>query len=901
MRVKPFDRFLVCLSILAFCGLSGTQSTLLIAAPPAANVRPLPEQVNEVLGLRASQVAALKIMWAQADRLSVEVPLDEEVSTLDLELHSVRSPDYRVEIDFGGGITGEVPAGPVRTYRGTVTGKPGSIVAAFEGDDGLHAKVVLADGNRFWVEPIAGRIAGAQRDLHAVYRNEDVIPSMGQCDAHDGMRKQPEMMEGAVSIAAAACGTGLCVAEVACDADVEFYLAYGSVPAVENRINAIINGLNVEYERDVDIRHVISHIVVRIAEPDPYTATSAQTLLNEFRNHWAANHTSVPRDTAELFTGKNIDGSTIGIAWIGAICGSYGYSVVQADCCGSLGCATDLSAHELGHNWNAGHCTCPGTTMNPSITCTNQFDPALTVPVITSFRDTRTCLSAGSGCMVNTDCDDANPCTADTCTSGSCFNTNTTGPCDDGLYCNGADSCSGGACSVHAGNPCPPPDGDANCAESCNESLNNCTGPDPAGSSCNDGLYCNGNDSCSNGSCSIHTGNPCPGADGDGNCRESCNETVDACTANDPDGSTCNDGNAATTADSCSTGICTGTPITVNCDDGNPCTIDTVSGTTCSHSPAPAGLICNDGLYCNGTDYCSNGVCAGHAGNPCPGPDGDSNCSESCNEAVDACTANDANGSLCNDGNSLTINDACSSGVCAGTPSSCNDNNPCTVDTLSGTSCVYTAASVGTPCSDGLYCNGTDSCSAGTCSVHAGNPCTGGAVCANVCNEAADNCYAPADTACTSDSNPCTNDVCNGSGSCAHPLKAAGTSCNDNLFCNGADTCSSAGVCVHAGNACPGPDGDVDCSESCDEATDTCSANDANGTSCGLGDTCQNGMCVTGSYCGDDICDGGETCASCPGDCGFANGVPCSSGLDCCSGRCKRGFCRAQGSTLSTD
>ncbi len=894
--------FLFTFSVVWGWGLMGPSLAAKAAQPDAAPSSTLNTQVNDSMGLRESKLASLNLTFTRSNKFSVAVPLTDEPATLELELQSVRSPGYRVVVDFGNGVTGEVPAGPIRTYRGTVAGKPGSMVAAFQGDDGLHAKVVLPNGSGYWVEPVGDRLGGAGRTLHAVYRNEDVMPSMGACDAHDEMRLKQEDV-GAVAVGGA-CGSGLCVAEIACDADVEYYLAYGSVPAVENRINAIINGLNVEYERDVSIRHVISTIIVRIAEPDPYTATDSQTLLTQFRTQWQNNHTSIPRDMAELFTGKNIDGSVIGIAWIGAVCGGSSYSVVQADCCGSDACATDLSAHELGHNWNAQHCSCSGYTMNPSITCTNQFHPTLSIPVITSFRDTRTCLSSGnSGCTTNAGCDDANPCTTDTCSSGTCFYTTNTGPCNDGLFCNGADTCSAGSCTVHAGNPCPPPDGDANCSESCNESLDNCTGPDPNGSACNDGLFCNGSDSCNNGACSVHSGNPCPGTDGDGNCAESCFEAGRTCTASDPNGSLCNDGNATTTNDVCSAGVCTGTPIPVNCDDGNPCTVDAVSGTTCTHTAAPTGTSCTDGLFCNGADSCSGGSCSVHAGNPCPGPDGDANCHESCNETTDACTANDPNGSTCNDGNSSTNNDVCSAGNCAGTPISCDDANPCTTDTLSGTTCLHSPVAFGTACNDGLYCNGTDACNAGTCSVHAGNPCTGGAVCANACNEAADNCFSPANTACTADANPCTSDVCNGSGSCMHPLKAVGTSCNDNVFCNGADTCNSIGACVHAGNPCPGPDGDADCSESCDETVDACTGNDPNNSSCGPGDTCQNGLCVAGNFCGDGVCDTpAENCARCPVDCGFPFGTNCESDSDCCSGMCRNGKCmRLIRQTTTTD
>src|SRR6185503_13803346 len=136
--------------------------------------------------------------------------------------------------------------------------------------------------------------------------------------------------------------------------------------------------------------------------------------------------------------------------------------------------------------------------------------------------------------------------------------------CTDSLFCNGTDTCSSGACTAHTGDPCLPLNTtDGSCAGSCNETSDNCTAADPNGTACNDGAFCNGTDTCSAGACSTHSGNPCPGADGDGNCSESCNEASDNCTAADPNGS-----------------------------------------------------ACTDSLFCNGTDTCSSGTCTAHAGDP---------------------------------------------------------------------------------------------------------------------------------------------------------------------------------------------------------------------------------------------------------------------------------------------
>jgi hypothetical protein len=71
--------------------------------------------------------------------------------------------------------------------------------------------------------------------------------------------------------------------------------------------------------------------------------------------------------------------------------------------------------------------------------------------------------------LTDGNCDDDDVCTTDTCTAGGCGYSNNNLPCDDELFCNGADTCADGSCSLHAGDPCSGADGDTDCAETCDE------------------------------------------------------------------------------------------------------------------------------------------------------------------------------------------------------------------------------------------------------------------------------------------------------------------------------------------------------------------------------------------------------------------------------------------------
>ncbi len=88
-----------------------------------------------------------------------------------------------------------------------------------------------------------------------------------------------------------------------------------------------------------------------------------------------------------------------------------------------------------------------------------------------------------------------------------------------------------------------------------------------------------------------------------------------------------------------------------------------------------------------------------------------------------------------------------------GPPPSCDDGNECTDDTCDvATDACQNPANMA-PCDDGVFCNGADTCSGGSCAIHPGDPCIGGGDCASSCNEAAGNCLVAAGTPCTDDGN----------------------------------------------------------------------------------------------------------------------------------------------------
>ncbi len=191
--------------------------------------------------------------------------------------------------------------------------------------------------------------------------------------------------------------------------------------------------------------------------------------------------------------------------------------------------------------------------------------------------ETGACVGSGANC------DDANPCTSDTCDPASgCSNVANTHPCDDGDPCTVGDACSAGACvsgtfvDCDDGNPCTDDacDGAGGCINT------------PNTLACDDGDACTVGDACSDGVCVPGAAADCE----DGNaCTDDSCDPASGC-VNAPNALACDDGDVCTQGDTCQGGVCTGSPVPAAC--GNGCV---EAGEQCGEP----GLVCALGEFCD--------------------------------------------------------------------------------------------------------------------------------------------------------------------------------------------------------------------------------------------------------------------------------------------------------------
>lgn len=367
-----------------------------IAATAAqADVTPfeLPRDLADAFRVRAGSVQNLTLPNAAGARFDVSVHLAGRTRVLTLAPHDVRAADFRLLIEEPTGIR-QLPTPPSVTYRGSVVGVPGAEVAASLIAGQLSATVHFVDGTLWAVQPASSIDPRLPRPSHVVYAATDVIRSDGRCGVAAGLPAGTNRAgNGGGGVGPAA----MKIAELAIDADRAYYTRYGSnATTVQNQITTIMNSVNVIFRRDVEIDHSITTLLVRTTTVYSWTGDLCN-LLGQFASYWGANHAGIPRDMAHLFTGEGSFSGVVGCAFVGVVCGGSAYGASKAYT-NNLVTDTGLVAHEMGHNWNAGHCdgATPCNIMCSGLGgCSGNltaFAP-VSINTIVAFKDSRGCLS----------------------------------------------------------------------------------------------------------------------------------------------------------------------------------------------------------------------------------------------------------------------------------------------------------------------------------------------------------------------------------------------------------------------------------------------------------------------------------------------------------------------------
>jgi hypothetical protein len=198
-----------------------------------------------------------------------------------------------------------------------------------------------------------------------------------------------------------------------------------------------------------------------------------------------------------------------------------------------------------------------------------------------------------------------------------------TSSCDDGLFCNGLETFDGVACQPGV-DPCE--DGVGCTDDSCNDATDTCTNA-PNDANCDDTLFCNGAETC-DALLDCQPGTfPCD--DSVACTDDSCDDLADSCT-HLPNDANCDNGLYCDGAETCDA-LLDCQPGFDPCDDGIDCTVDSCDEPTTSCTSTPNDAFCDNGVFCDGAETCDPLLDCQLSSDPCA--------PLFCDEGTDSCFA----------------------------------------------------------------------------------------------------------------------------------------------------------------------------------------------------------------------------------------------------------------------
>lgn len=284
---------------------------------------------------------------------------DSEVQLI-LTKFDAFTPDAEVvtaSMNFEGkAIHRAFPRPNITFLKGAIEGDPSSRVFLAIGEHTTNG-IIESNGSTYVIAK------DSNAGWTTVYNLSNVDPEKMNwsdfvCDVADAPRPQIET-KNRVRLRGAGCRA----LQVAIDTDHEFTsdLFDGNTAASSEYAASLVAAMSAIFNANVEVEIHVSYLRLWDSANDPWSADTTGAQLPQFRAYWETEMEDTPRHLAHMFSGRHLGG---GIAYVGAVCSSYGYAVS-----GSLNGSFPLPmednshnnwdiiviAHETGHNCGTWH------------------------------------------------------------------------------------------------------------------------------------------------------------------------------------------------------------------------------------------------------------------------------------------------------------------------------------------------------------------------------------------------------------------------------------------------------------------------------------------------------------------------------------------------------------------
>lgn len=287
------------------------------------------------------------------DNFSMNITIGDKTYAMALQNSGIIGDNYEMTVIDDNGATISTTSRP-RAYNGYLLGTSDSRVSLTFNDDFIYG--YIREGNETMnIEPLRHYKSDAASNEFVTYMTSNIIPNSNhKCGVGKAQEKYREVNP-QVNVQRLA---GECFeVEWAIVSDFLMFDDLGSIFSVENHNIGVANDIQTNYDDEFDdeIQYiVVEQQVFTSTGSDPFTTnTDAGTLLDDFTN-WGPSGFNQTHDVGSIWTGRDFAGSTIGIAWVGAVCTGVRYNALENFTSNST-TKRVMVAHELGHNFDADH------------------------------------------------------------------------------------------------------------------------------------------------------------------------------------------------------------------------------------------------------------------------------------------------------------------------------------------------------------------------------------------------------------------------------------------------------------------------------------------------------------------------------------------------------------------